>query len=126
MREPYITDTEPGENHISVFWNNYDAYMSQYAVVSSNDDEYEAVEKGYDSLVQSLIEAGDEIRELKAMLREAKDALLYMLTLHKVQDILHCSQEKVILASYALQSEPDQWTPERADEVFKKISDYLK
>jgi hypothetical protein len=62
--------------------------------------------------------------EAKELLNEAKDALLYMLILHKAQDPRY-NQEKIIPALYMLQSEPDKWTPERADEVFKKIFDYL-
>lgn len=91
-----------------------------------SDEEYEAAaEKAHDNLVRSLIEAGGEIRELKGILREAKDALLYMLILHKAQDP-RCNQEKVVPALYMLQSGPNKWTPERVDEVFKKIFDYIE
>ena len=91
-----------------------------------SDEEYEsAAEEAHDNLVRSLIEAGGEIRELKEMLHEVKDALLYMLILHKAQDP-RCNQEKIVPALYMLQSEPDKWTPERADEVFKKVFDYLE
>lgn len=91
-----------------------------------SDEECEnAAQEAHDELIRSLIEAGGEIRELKAMLHDAKDALLYMLILHKAQDI-RCNQEKVVPALFMLQSEPDKWTPERADEVFKKIFDYLE
>jgi type I restriction-modification system DNA methylase subunit len=103
----------------------------EYAFVSPDnddisDEEYEsAAEEAYDNLVRSLVEAGGEIRELKEVLREAKDALLYMLILHKAQDP-RCNQEKVVPALYMLQSGPDKWTPERADKVFKKVFDYLE
>ena len=85
----------------------------------------EAAQEIHENLVRSLVEAGGEIREAKELLNEAKDALLYMLILHKAQDP-RCNQEKVVPALYMLQSEPDKWTPERADEVFKKIFDYLE
>lgn len=85
----------------------------------------EAAQEAYDNLIRSLVEAGGEIREARELLREAKDALLYMLILHKAQDPRY-NQEKVVPALYMLQSEPDKWTPERADEVFKKIFDYLE
>lgn len=91
-----------------------------------SDEELEAAaQEVHDNLVRSLVEAGGEIRELKAMLHEAKDALLYMLILHKAQDP-RCNQEKVVPALFMLQSEPNKWTPERADEVFKNIFDYLE
>ena len=109
--------------------DDYDPYTGKYAFVSpdeADDAECEAAaEEAHDNFVRSLIEAGGEIRELKEMLREAKDALLYMLILHKAQD-LRCNQERVVPALYVLQSGPDKWTPERADEVFKKIFDYLE
>lgn len=85
----------------------------------------EARQEAHGNLIRSLIEAGGEIRELKEILREAKDALLYMLILHKAQDP-RCNQEKVVPALYMLQSGPDKWTPERADKVFKKVFDYLE
>jgi hypothetical protein len=126
----YIVDAESGENRGSVVQDDYDPYTGKYAFVSPEDDvsdeEYEAAaQEAYDNLVRSCIEAGGEIRELKEMLREAKDALLYMLILHKAQDP-RCNQEKVVPALYMLQSGPDRWTPERADEVFKKIFDYIE
>ena len=91
-----------------------------------SDEEYEsAAQEAHDNLVRSLVEASEEIREAKELLNEAKDALLYMLILHKAQDP-RCNQEKVVPALYMLQSEPYKWTPERADEVFKKIFDYIE
>lgn len=110
------------------FTKAYKDYMDEYRTDDDDisDEEYEtAAEEAHDNLVRSLIEAGGEIRELKEILREAKDALLYMLILYKAQDP-RCNQEKVVPALYMLQSEPDKWTPERADEVFKKIFDYLE
>lgn len=90
------------------------------------DEEYEAIaEEANDNVVRALIEAGGEINEARKLLNEAKGALLYMLILHKAQDP-RCNQEKVVPALYMLQSEPDKWTPERADGVFKKIFDYLE
>lgn len=109
------------------FTKAYKDYMDEYRADDGDisDEELEAAaEEAHDNLVRSLIEAGGEIRELKELLREAKDALLYMLILHKAQDP-RCNQEKVVPALYMLQSEPDKWTTERADEVFKKIFDYL-
>lgn len=108
----------------------YDSCTGKYTFDLSEDDisdeELEAAaQEAHDNLVRSLIGAGGEIRELKEMLREAQEALLYMLILHKAQD-LRCNQEKVVSALFVLQSEPDKWTPERAEEVFKKIFDYLK
>ena len=109
------------------FTKAYKDYMEEYATDDDDvsDEEYEAAaEEAHDNLVRSLIEAGGEIRELKELLREAKDALLYMLILRKAQDP-RCNQEKVVPALYMLQSGPDRWTPERADEVFRKVFDYL-
>lgn len=109
--------------------DDYDPYTGKYAFTSpddADDKEYEAAaQEAHDNLIRSLIEAGGEIRELKAILRDAKDALLYMLILHKAQDP-RCNQEKVVPALYMLQSGPDKWTPERADGVFRKIFDYLE
>lgn len=106
----------------------YKDYIDKYRADDDDvsDEEYEAAaQEAHDNLVRSLIEAGGEICKLKEMLREAKDALLYILILHKAQDS-RCNQEKIVPALYMLQSGPDKWTPERADEVFKKIFDYLE
>ena len=101
-------------------------WVSESPEMSDEDRELaEAAQETHDNLVRSLIEAGGEIREARELLNEAKDALLYMLILHKAQDPRY-NQEKIIPALYMLQSEPDKWTPERADEVFKKIFDYLE
>ena len=100
-------------------------YFDPYKGECSREEYEFAAEEAHDELVRSLIEAGGEIRELKEILREAKDALLYMLILHKAQDP-RCNQEKVVPALYMLQSGPDKWTPERADKVFRKIYDYLE
>lgn len=110
------------------FTKAYKDYMDEYRAEDDDisDEELEAAaQETHDELVRSLIEAGGEIRELKEILREAKDALLYMLILHKAQDP-RCNQEKVVPALYMLQSGSDKWTPERADEVFRKIFDYLE
>ena len=103
-----------------------DKHRAEHPEVYIADAEYEsAAEEAHDNLVRSLVEAGGEIRELRTLLIEAKDALLYMLLLHKAQDPRY-NHEKVVPALYVLQSEPDKWTPERVDEVFKKIFDYLE
>ena len=111
--EFYIVNAKTGENRGSVVIDPYDAECEA------------AAQEAHDNLIHSLIEAGGEIREAKELLREAKDALLYMLILHKAQDP-RCNQEKVVPALYMLQSGPDKWTPERVDEVFKKVFDYLE
>ena len=126
----YIVDAESGENHGSVVQDDYRGERCNLPILDDacdlSDEDFEAAtQEAYDNLVRSLIEAGGEIRELKEMLREAKDALLYMLILHKAQDP-RCNQEKVMPALFMLQSEPYNWTIERTDEVFKKIFDYLE
>lgn len=89
-----------------------------------SDEEYEAVaQEAHDELVRSLTEAGREIRELKEMLREARDAFFYMLILH---DSIHGhNMQKVVPILYNLQSN-NGWTVQKAQEIFKKIYEYCE
>ena len=109
--------------------DDYDPYTGKYAFVSPDDndvsdEEYaSAAEEAHDNLVRSLIEAGGEIRELKAMLREAKDALLYMLALH---DSTHGhNMREAVQILYHLQSD-NRWNVQKAKEALKKISEYCE
>ena len=108
--------------------DDYDPYTGKYAFVSPNEDvddeEYEdAAQEAHDELIRSLIEAGDEIRELKEMLRNAKDALLYMLVLH---DAAHGhNMREAVQLLYHLQSD-NPWNVQKAKEALKKISDYIE
>jgi hypothetical protein len=89
-----------------------------------SDEECEvAAQEAHDELVRSLVEAGGEIRELKAMLREVKDALLYMLVLH---DSTHGhNMQEAVQILYHLQSD-NRWNVQQAKEVLKKISEYCE
>lgn len=138
----YIVDAESCKNRDSVVQDDYDPYTGKYAFCppsdedevcvinyddtdgNVSDEEYEAAaQEAYDNLVRSLIEAGGEIRELKKMLREAKDALFYMLILH---DSAHGhNMQKVIPILYQLQSN-NGWTVQKAQEIFKKICEYCE
>jgi hypothetical protein len=69
------------------------------------------------------VEAGGEIRELKTMLREAKDALLYMLVLH---DSTHGhNMREAVQILYHLQSD-NRWNVQKTKEILKKISEYCE
>ena len=107
--------------------DEYDPYTGKYAFVPPDevdDEEYEAAaQEAHDELVRSLIEAGGEIRELKEILREAKDALLYMLVLH---DSTHGhNMQEVVPILYHLQSD-NRWNVQKAKEALKKISEYCE
>lgn len=107
--------------------DDYDPYTGKYAFVSpdeADNEEYEAAtQEAHDNLIRSLIEAGGEIRELKEMLRNAKDALLYMLVLH---DSTHGhNMQEAVQILYHLQSD-NRWNVQKAKEALKKISDYLE
>lgn len=79
-------------------------------------------EEVHDNLIHSLIEAGGEVRELHELLKLANESLLYMLMHDKATKGL--LNEKGLAALYVLQS--DGWSPERALENFKCISEYLE
>lgn len=108
--------------------DDYDPYTGKYAFVSPKDDTSDAeckdaAQEAHDNLVRSLIDAGGEIRELKEMLREAKDALLYMLVLH---DSTHGhNMQEAVQILYHLQSD-NRWNVQKAKEVLKKISEYCE
>ena len=144
----YMVDTESGENRGSVVQDNYDPYTGKYAFCPPmtdeeftkaykdymdeyraddgdvSDEEYEAAaQEAHDELVRSLIEAGGEIRELKEMLREIKDALFYMLVLHDSSHGHNMLEAVPIL--YQLQSD-NGWTMQKAQEIFKKASEYCE
>lgn len=108
--------------------DDYDPYTGKYAFVSPDDEaddvEYEAAaQEAHDELVRSLIEAGGEIRELKEMLRDTKNALLYMLVLH---DSTHGhNMQEAVQILYHLQSD-NRWNVQKAKEALKKVSDYLE
>lgn len=86
-------------------------------------EDEEARQEAHDNLVRSLIEAGGEIRGLKEMLREAKDALLYMLVLH---DSTHGhNMQEAVQILYHLQSD-NHWNVQKAKEALKKISEYCE
>ena len=83
----------------------------------------EAAQEAHDELVRSLIEAGGEIRELKEMLHDVKNALLYMLVLH---DSTHGhNMQEAVQILYHLQSD-NRWNVQKAKEALKKVSDYLE
>lgn len=85
--------------------DDYDPYTGKYAFVSPND------------------EADEGIHGLKEMLRDAKDALLYMLVLH---DSTHShNMREAVQILYHLQSD-NRWNVQKAKEALKKISDYLE
>lgn len=108
------------------FTKAYKDYMDEYHVDSNDmsDEEYEAAaQEAHDELVRSLIEAGGEIRELKEMLCEAKDALFYMLVLH---DSTHGHNMRgSVPVLYHLQSD-NRWNVQKAKEALKKISEYCE
>jgi hypothetical protein len=81
--------------------DDYDPYTGKYAFVSP-----------------------DEICcEAKEVLREAKDALLYMLVLH---DSTHGhNMQEAVQILYRLQSD-NRWNVQKAKEVLKKISEYCE
>lgn len=107
----YIVDAKTGENRGSVVIDPYDAECET------------AAEEAHDNLVRSLIEAGGEMRELKELLHEAKDALLYMLVLH---DSTHGhNMQEVVPILYHLQSD-NRWNVQKAKEALKKISEYCE
>lgn len=120
---PPMTDEE--------FVKGYKAYMDEYATDDDDDDDdddlsdeecSELAEEAYDNLIHSLIEAGGEVRELRELLKLANESLLYMLMHDKaIKGLLN---EKGVAALYVLQS--DGWSPERAFENFKRVSEYLE
>lgn len=114
---PPMTDEE--------FTKAYKDYMDEYRTDDDvSDEEYEAAaQEAHDELVRSLVEAGGEIRELKAMLREAKDALFYMLVLHDSSHGRNMREAVQIL--YHLQSD-NCWNVRKAREALKKISEYCE
>lgn len=111
--------------------DDYDPYTGKYAFVSPDDDDDDvsdteleaAAEEAHDNLVRSLIEAGGEIRELKEVLRETKEALFYMLVLHDSSHGHNMLEAVPIL--YQLQSDSG-WTVQKAQEIFKKVSEYCE
>ena len=140
----YIMDAETGENRGPVERDDYDPYTGKYAFCSPSNEDLgfgenwvsespempdedreaaEAAQEAHDNLVRSLVEAGGEIRELKEMLRETKDALFYMLVLH---DSTHGhNMQKAVPILYHLQSD-NRWNVQKAKEVLKKISEYCE
>ena len=64
-----------------------------------------------------------EVNELYSKLVSAKEALLYMLILHKAEHN-QGNMERVMPALYTLQSEG--WSPEKVDGIFREIFDYVE
>ena len=117
--------------------DNHDTYTDKYAdlgfgenwvsespEMSDEDREIaEAAQEAHDNLIRSLVEAGGEICELKTMLCDAKNALLYMLVLH---DSTHGhNMQEAVQILYHLQSD-NRWNVQKAKKTLKKISDYLE
>ena len=65
----YVVNAKTGENRGSIVVDPYDLA----------DEEYDAItEEVHDNLVRSLIEAGDEIRELRELLARAYEQLMLL------------------------------------------------
>ena len=100
-----------------------EAILAHCAECDFDPEVEEARQEAHSNLVCSLVEAGGEIRELKEMLREAKDALLYMLVLH---DSTHGhNMREAVQILYHLQSD-NRWNVQKAKETLKKISEYCE
>ena len=112
----------PSKQRRSWFWR--ENWVSESPEMSDEDREIaEAAQEAHDELVRSLIEAGGEIRELKEMLHDVKNALLYMLVLH---DSTHGhNMQEAVQILYHLQSD-NRWNVQKAKEALKKVSDYLE